>query len=209
MLTALRWLELWQRLGVARDADNALADTYAALIKRYAEPHRHYHTTQHIGECLTHFDTLRGTCQHTSEVELALWFHDAIYEPRAKDNEAQSAAWALRVMGDTGIAPNVRERVRTLIMKTCHDGLPETVDEQVLVDIDLAILGAEPARFDEYEMQVRAEYGWVPQFLFNKTRRKILEAFLARPALYATAHFNRLLEKKARENLARSLATLN
>ena len=209
MLTARRWLELWQRLGVARDADNALADTYAALIARYAESHRHYHTTQHIGECLAHFDTSRDTCEHASEVELALWFHDAIYEPRAKDNEAQSAAWALRVMGDAGIASDERERVRALIMKTCHDALPETVDEQVLVDIDLAILGAEPARFDEYERQVRAEYGWVPQFLFNRTRRKILEAFLARPVLYATAHFNGLLEKKARENLARSLTALN
>lgn len=209
MLTARRWLELWQRLGAARRADGALAADFAALTARYAETHRHYHTAQHIAECLAHFDSARAACAHEAEVELALWFHDAIYEPRAKDNEAQSAAWAARVMREAGLSHESAARVHALIMKTCHDALPETADEQVLVDIDLAILGAEATRFDEYEQQVRAEYGWVPQFLFNRTRRKILEGFLARPSIYSTAHFRHQLEKKARENLARSLAALN
>ena len=79
----------------------------------------------------------------------------------------------------------------------------------MLVDIDLAILGAEGARFDEYENQVREEYGFVPGLLFRNTRVKILQGFLDRPAIYSTTHFNMLLEKKARENLARSLANLN
>ena len=205
MLTARRWLELWQRLGAPRHADGALADAYAALSTRYAETHRRYHTAQHIHECLAHFDCARTLCEHESEVELALWFHDAIYEPRAQDNEAQSAAWALRVMFDAGIGAQAGERVRAMIMKTCHDALPETADEQLLVDIDLAILGADDARFDEYEHQVRAEYGWVPEFLFRRTRKKILQGFLARPSLYATAHFKNQLEKKARANLARSI----
>jgi len=132
-----------------------------------------------------------------------------VYEPRAKDNEAQSAAWAARVMQEVDLSQASIARVRTLIMKTCHDALPETADEQVLVDIDLAILGADAARFDEYERQVRAEYGWVPQFLFNRTRRKILEGFLARPSIYSTAHFRHQFEKRARENLARSLVALD
>jgi predicted metal-dependent HD superfamily phosphohydrolase len=208
MLTARRWLELWQRLDVPRHADSALADAYTELIKRYAEPHRHYHTAQHIAECLALFDGARHLCEHEAEVELALWFHDAIYQPRAKDNEAQSADWASRAMRDAGIDTPPRDRVRALIMKTCHDALPETQDEQVLVDIDLAILGADAPRFDEYETQVRAEYAWVPDFLFNRTRKKILDAFLARPSIYTTPHFKTQREKKARENLARSLSAL-
>jgi predicted metal-dependent HD superfamily phosphohydrolase len=111
-------------------------------------------------------------------------------------------------MSDASINASSRERVRALIMKTCHDALPETQDEQVLVDIDLAILGADAARFDEYETQVRAEYGWVPDFLFRRTRRKILQAFLARSAIYSTTHFRNQLEKKARENLARSIVSI-
>ncbi len=209
MLTARRWLELWQRLGAPRHADGALADAFAGLSTRYAEPHRHYHTAQHINECLAYFDHAHTLCEHEAEVELALWFHDAIYEPRAKDNEKQSADWAARVMSDAGLDTPARERVRALIMKTCHDALPETTDEQVLVDIDLAILGADKARFDEYETQVRAEYGWVPEFLFRVTRRKILQSFIARPAIYLTSHFHNQLEKKARDNLARSLSALD
>ena len=207
-LSARRWLELWQRLGAPRSADGTLADEFVALKKRYDEKHRHYHSMQHIGECLAHFDSARTLCEHADEVELALWFHDAIYEPRAKDNEAQSAAWAGRVMRAADLSGEAAQRVHALIMKTCHDALPETSDEQVLVDIDLAILGSAPERFDEYETQVRAEYAWVPEFMFKRTRRKILTAFQERPALYATAFFHKKLEAQARVNLARSLAEL-
>ncbi len=208
MFTAKRWLQLWQRLGAARQADNALADTFAALATRYAEAHRYYHTAQHILECLAHFDGARSLCRHADEVELALWFHDAIYNARAKDNEAQSAQWAVRVMREADIASNAQERVHALIMATCHNALPDTQDSQVLVDIDLAILGADTTRFDQYEDQVRAEYSFVPAFFFRRTRRKILKGFLDRPGIYATAHFKSQLEKKARENLARSMAKL-
>lgn len=207
-LSARRWLALWLRLGAPRSADGALADEFVALKNRYDEKHRHYHSAQHINECLTHLDSARALCEHADEVELALWFHDAIYEPRAKDNEAQSAAWAERVMRSAGLTDAAVQRVHALIMKTCHDALPVTQDEQVLVDIDLAILGASPQRFDEYETQVRAEYAWVPDFMFKRTRRKILTAFLERPALYATAFFREKLEAQARANLARSLDLL-
>lgn len=208
MLAARRWLYLWQQIGVCRGADSALADAYAELIARYGESHRHYHTAQHISECLAHFDAIREYCEHAAEVELALWFHDAIYEPLARDNEARSAAWAARVMAGAGIVAVACDRVHALIMKTCHNALPQTPDEQLLVDIDLAILGADMARFDEYEKQVRAEYSRVPALLFRGTRRKILQAFLARPALYASPHFHDLLEIKARINLARAISML-
>jgi predicted metal-dependent HD superfamily phosphohydrolase len=71
--------------------------------------------------------------------------------------------------------------VHALVMATGHDAVPQGRDQEVLVDIDLSILGATPARFDEYEQQVRAEYAWVPEFLFRRKRRAILGQFLARP----------------------------
>lgn len=211
-LSARRWLQLWQRLQVERAAYNQLADTFAALAKRYAQTHRHYHSAQHIAECLAHFDTAHAlSCdifEHEAEVELALWFHDAIYEPRAKDNESRSAAWAERVTREAGLSQDVSDRVHDMILKTCHDALPQTRDEQVLIDIDLSILGAEPARFDEYERQVREEYAWVPGFVFKRKRREVLQGFLDRASIYSTAPFREQLEKKARENLARSISNL-
>lgn len=208
MLTAKRWLELWQWLGAQRPADAALADTFVSLTARYAEAHRHYHTARHLSECLAHFDGARVLCEHEFEVELALWFHDAIYEPRAKDNEAQSADWARRVMNEAALSIASQQRVHELIMATCHEALPASPDAKVLVDIDLSILGAEAARFDEYETQVRSEYRWVPGFVFKARRREVLEGFLARPTIYSTAQFREKLEKRARENLARSLSLL-
>jgi predicted metal-dependent HD superfamily phosphohydrolase len=86
--------------------------------------------------------------------------------------------------------------------------VPDGIDARILIDIDLSILGAPASRFDEYERQVRAEYGWVPGVMFRRTRRKILESFAARPRLYSTAPFVERCEAQARENLARSIAVL-
>lgn len=89
-----------------------------------------------------------------------------------------------------------------LIMTTRHDATPSDADEQLLVDIDLAILGATPERFAEYDAQVRAEYAWVPGFVYRMKRRSVLKAFLARPRLYGTDHFRARYEAQARRNLA-------
>jgi predicted metal-dependent HD superfamily phosphohydrolase len=208
MLMARRWLELWQRLGATRRADSALADAFTELTKCYAEKHRHYHTARHIAECLALLDEARALSEHPDEVELALWFHDAIYNTHAKHNEAQSADWSVRVLKESGAAQAVMDRVHALIMATCHAALPKTRDACVLVDIDLSILGATPQRFDAYELEIRAEYAWVPEILFRATRRKILGEFLQRPSIYSTDDFKQKLENSARANLARSLQAL-
>jgi predicted metal-dependent HD superfamily phosphohydrolase len=86
-------------------------------------------------------------------------------------------------------------------MVTTHDATPQTLDEQLLVDIDLSIIGAEDQRFAEFERQVREEYSFVPGFLFRMKRKTILKTFLERPRIYSTSHFSALLEGKARRNL--------
>ena len=136
---------------------------------------------------------------------MALWFHDAIYDVKGSGNEERSAEWAHRALTSAGAAAAAAERVRQLVLVTRHDGVPGNVDEQVLVDIDLAILGAERPRFDEYERQIRDEYAFVPGFLFRRKRRQILRTFLDRPVLYSTAMLRERLEARARENLRRAI----
>ncbi len=172
---------------------------YQDLIARYREPHRRYHTPQHLEECFARFDEVAALAEHPRDVELAIWFHDAIYDTHRTDNEARSAAWGRSVAG---------ERVHDLVMATRHDAVPQSADEKVLVDVDLWILGAPQARFDEYEAQVREEYGWVPKFVYRRKRREVLESIAARPAIYNTVPFVERYELQARENLARSLARL-
>ncbi|HMN27102.1 MAG TPA: hypothetical protein PKE45_03015 [Caldilineaceae bacterium] len=204
MLAQERWSQLWQQFGVARPA----AELFAELQGHYAEPWRAYHTAEHIGECLGHFDPVRGLCQRPAEVEMAIWFHDAIYDPRRSDNEERSAEWALAALAAAGVAMPVRHRVYALIMATAHDAPPQTVDEQFIVDIDLAIFGQPPARFDQYEAQIRQEYRWVPELVFHSRRVELLRTFLARERIYSTDYFYTRLESAARENLNRSLARM-
>ena len=192
-----RFTSLWQSIGLAMP--DGLFD---ALRQRYAEPHRAYHTAQHIDECLEQLDLARASCERPAEVELALWFHDAIYDTTSHDNELRSAEWAAK---ELTALPEVAESVHALILLTRHDAVATTPDGRLLVDIDLSILGAPRERFLEYESQVRREYAWVPEEVFRRERAKILRRFLERPSIYATELFRERLESRARENLAASL----
>jgi predicted metal-dependent HD superfamily phosphohydrolase len=198
------WRRAWGGIG-ARGDGLELRD---ALLASWAEPHRRYHTLRHLLDSLALLEPMLGTATQPAEVELALWFHDAVYALRGKDNEAQSAAWAARALHAAGVAPERAARVVAMVLATCHDALPASDDERLLVDVDLAILGADPERFDEYEAEVRQEYAWVPGPLFRRGRREILQGFLARDAIYATAAFRARFEAAARGNLARSISRL-
>ena len=204
MTLEARWHATWADLGLPSPGSGALE----ALLARYREPARAYHTTRHLEECFAQFDLARGLAAEPGEVQLALWFHDAVYDTRSAENEERSAAWADRVLAGVGAPDQVRRRVRGLILATRHAAEPETDDARLVVDIDLSILGAPPPRFGEYEAQVRREYGWVPEPVFRQARAKILRAFLARPFVYATGFFRNRLEASARANLEASLARL-
>ena len=195
------WRRAWHGLGAAGDGHAVKG----AVLSRYAEPHRAYHTLQHLEECLQFFTPLQLLPDHPAEVEMALWFHDAIYELRSSSNEADSAAWAYEALVAAGTSPVAAARVRDLVLATKHTGQPSTVDECVLVDIDLSILGATQNRFAEYEQQIREEYAFVPDVLFKPKRREILASFLARPAIYNTPHTYQQLEQRARVNLMRAI----
>jgi predicted metal-dependent HD superfamily phosphohydrolase len=201
MTTPARWQSVWRQLG-ATDADSAL---FQRLVDCYSEPHRKYHTLQHLEECFALLDRAESFPEHLAEVELALWFHDAIYNTRKGDNEKRSAEWARESILDAGLSKDQSGRIYELIMATKHNALPVGRDAEVLVDVDLGILGAEQTRFDEYENQVRQEYSWVPEFLYRRERRKVLEQFLNRSTIYSTEYFRDEFEARARDNLARSL----
>lgn len=187
----------WTGIG-ANSPGAALLDQ---LLAAYAEPQRKYHTAQHLSECLQLFDGVRTLAQAPAEVEIALWFHDAVYDVKASDNEAQSAQWAQRALAAAAVQPEVITRVVDLVMVTRHTGEPSQPDQRLLVDVDLAILGADVERFAEYEQQIRDEYSFVPGWLFRRKRKAILRTFIERPRIYGTDHFYKALEQAARRNL--------
>lgn len=199
MNTALRerWLKLAQSLGWQGDA----AAVWAVLQTRYAEPVRAYHNLDHIAACLRAFDEAPRDGADGIAVELAIWFHDAIYDPQAKDNEVQSAELFAGMAKLAGLSEALSERVRGLILITQHKAPPQTSEEQLLVDVDLSILGADETAFAEYERQIRSEYAWVLEKDFGLRRAAVLEQFLQREQIYLTAYFFHRYEANARENL--------
>lgn len=201
--SAQAWEASWRALGVSPDM--SLLDT---LLRAYSEPHRSYHTLQHLEECFSKLDELRILTEHAAEIELALWFHDAIYDVTRHDNEERCADWAYASMLAGGIGHEAAQRTRNLILTTRHLGVPGDVDAAILTDLDLAILGAPSDRFDEYEQQIRAEYRHIADDVFIKRRRALLQGFLARTKIFSTLLFHAKYEQQARDNLARSLQRL-
>lgn len=195
-----RWRALWP--GAAIGAADAV---YRDLVARYAEPHRAYHTLDHVAGCLRLLDEVRPLPARPDEVELALWFHDAIYDPRRADNEEQSAQLAAGALSALGVAEVAAGRVADLIRLTDHRAVDLTSDGALVTDVDLAILGAEPAAFDAYDAAIRREYTWVPEQVFYRERAHILEGFLARKRIYQIPALYDRFEQRARDNVTKAL----
>jgi predicted metal-dependent HD superfamily phosphohydrolase len=196
------WQRLWSELG-ATVVNGGLMNQ---LVAAYSERQRHYHTLQHLRECLAQFDAAAMLARRPAEVELALWFHDAVYDPQRSDNEERSADWARASVLAAGCGAAAAERVAALVLATkTHVAPADDVDAALLLDVDLAILGAAPARFADYERQIRAEYAHVPDAEFRAGRARVLRGFLDRERIYVTEAFHDALEARARENLLRSL----
>ena len=141
-------------------------------------------------------------------MELAIWFHDAVYDPRAADNEERSAQLAQAWLGAVRAEPALVDAVGRLILATKKHDASLHADAALLVDVDLSILGQPPARFWEYEAQIRGEYSWVLPDVFSVKRAEILDGFLARARIYQTDDFFHRLEAQARINLKSSVGRL-
>ena len=199
-----RWKALWRKMGAKDDG----LEVYQELVSFYSESHRYYHNLTHISDCLHEFDAARALAQQPLAVELAIWFHDAIYTTQAADNEEKSAELGKRRISEAGVGAELCQSVYALVMATkTHDATLHS-DAPLLVDVDLSILGKSEERFWKYEAQIRSEYDWVPDAVFANKRAEILQRFLARERIYSTSQFYELYEKQARANIDASIQKL-
>jgi predicted metal-dependent HD superfamily phosphohydrolase len=165
-----------------------------------------YHNWRHVEACLRELATVRDRCERADLVEIALWFHDAVYDPRRSDNEARSADAAEAAMPPAGFGAADIATVRQLILDTRHAQPPATGDGKLIADIDLSILGQPPDVFATYEAAIRREYAHVSDADFARGRAAVLRTFLDRPVLYFTQGFRDRYEHIARRNLANAIA---
>ncbi|MFJ8628240.1 hypothetical protein ACIRD3_36130 [Kitasatospora sp. NPDC093550] len=203
LLTA--WTALLHRCGTTPDPEPYGRE----LLRRWSEPQRRYHTTDHLRAVLRHVDDLAGHAADPDAVRLAAWFHDAVYRPDRTENEERSAALAVRALTAAGLpADRVTEVERLVLLTVSHDPAPGDRDGEVLCDADLAVLGGTPEAYAGYAAAVREEYGFVPEPDFRAGRAAVLRQLLALPALYRTPTARERFTAAARTNLTAELHEL-
>ncbi|MBJ6142509.1 hypothetical protein [Hymenobacter sp. BT559] len=176
------------------------------LAAAYDAPERHYHTLGHIENLLTRVGA--HTLQDPVAVELAVWYHDAVYNALGSDNEAKSAEWALAFLQETSLAPARCERVADLIRRTQDHTQPQPpadTDLLLFLDADLSILGASEMAYWDYARQIRREYQLVPEEPYRSGRSKVLAKLLAAPVLFHMPVLREELDAPARRNLQAEL----
>ena len=188
-----------------------MAARRAGLRVRYAETHRHYHGQAHVDALLRGLQDLQGRVASPHVLELAIWYHDAVYDPAARDNEARSAALLRAEM--TGLVDAACLSAAVLMVERTADHLlpadlpdRQVVDCAYFLDLDLAILGAPPAEYDRYEADIAREY--LPVFgadAYRTGRREFLRGQLGRARLFHTEMFHAALDGRARRNIRRAL----
>lgn len=180
------------------------------VVGRHREPHRRYHGVRHVTWVVRHVHELAGECPvaDLGAVTAAAFFHDAVYDPRASDNEEQSALLAARVLAELGWLDHRCAVVGRLIRSTARHEADDDADCAVLLDADLAVLGADPAAYQAYVTGVRAEYAHVDAAAWRTGRSAVLRDLLARRPLYATAPARARWEARAGANMAAELAAL-
>lgn len=209
-----RWARLMKRLGVS---DEALQH-FRELQQHYSEPNRHYHTLDHIEDCLALLDRWINHLEAEEakliplQIELAIWYHDVIYDTAVVANEAASAEFfmkhwmSFRRQGGARIAPAL---TKNLIQKTDHRDPPANRWEALIVSIDLATLGANAEQYEAYAEAIRKEYDWVPEDEYREGRTKVLQGFLDREEIYPEPWFREQYEAAARFNLRWEIEMLN
>lgn len=196
-----QFLQCWAQFSTELNIPKNQSESLFSILS-FSYSLNHYHTHQHIVECLGLFHQVKDQLHDPVAVELAIWFHDVIYDPQAVNNEEQSAK--LMKKHCVGILKKEKlEKVAQWIIATKKHQPSKDHDLNYLLDIDLAILGNSPQRFSEYEQQIKNEYSWVEPELYKIKRAEVLNHFYQMQPLYQTEYFRDLFEARAKCNLSK------
>lgn len=194
-----RFAELFD-LADPAEVSAIFGDIYAL----YTGTDRHYHGMAHIADCLAEFDRVCDLANDPMAMEMAIWFHDVYYDGTRPDNELRSAHLADAALWRLGVSGARRAIVRELILDTHHAKRPRTEDGELLVDIDLSSLAAQPDIFDDNTAKIREEFSHISDEAYTAGRQVFFRKMLARPSIYYTAEYRARSEAAARANLQRA-----
>lgn len=192
--------------------NSSVSDWADALIQAYSEPQRHYHTTRHIYSMLQCFEQNKSRISEPMVIELAIYFHDWIYDPLAKDNEIQSLGVFESFASEMKLSDDLRDKVCIFIKATIKHAIPEgnehDEDLKLFLDFDLEVLSRNEAEYQEYSREIRQEYIHFSDIDYTNGRIKVLETFIERPNLYFSTFFREQKEDIARRNIKAEIDAL-
>jgi predicted metal-dependent HD superfamily phosphohydrolase len=203
--TRQRWMELVEFLGGSKLAAQQWFDR---LARCYSEPHRRYHTFQHLEECLEELDEIEGDEERLALIEVALWFHDAVCQPASATNATLSASLAKEFLLECQASDSVIEFVHDMILSTQDHLAKDDPDAAIMIALDLNIFARSPQRYAAYEKQLREESAAVPMAEYAPRRAALLQRFLDRPVIYESETMRDIYEEQARFNLEEGIKRL-
>jgi predicted metal-dependent HD superfamily phosphohydrolase len=201
-----RFRSLWVRC-LAPAVESRDGSVFVELARRYSEPRRRYHGWNHLLHCLKQFDLAAALMNEPDAVEMALWFHDAVYDFGAPDNEQKSAELFTQ-LAERQFSSAFVDKVDALILLTRHQQAPTDWDQRFMVDIDLSSLALDWDTFTRDSENIRQENEHLEDDVFYPKQAGFLESLLARRSIYYSDFFSKLYERAARDNIARFIGRL-
>jgi predicted metal-dependent HD superfamily phosphohydrolase len=194
--------ETFLKLCAAYTKANSVAEKcWQEIEVRYSAPGRYYHTLEHLAYMMVQLEAVRQEVKDWNAVLFSLYYHDAVYDVTAKDNEVQSALFAAEQMQALDVPLSVIEKSGFQILATEKHHTVAGPDTNLFTDVDLAILGSEPVVYKEYSKKIREEYKVFPDPVYNPGRKAVLLHFLETARIFKTAYFFERFEMQARQNL--------
>jgi len=200
------WDSLAGKLGLAEESSRNI---YSTLATAYSAPERHYHGIDHLSQMLGDFKKYRRYADNPDWLEIAIWFHDAVYDFGAADNEERSAGLAKKLLKAEGFPELALSRIQEYVLATKHDSPPADYDSQLIADLDLMVLAAPYNQFLEYREKIWQEYkGRYSLEQFKAGTIKFYKGMLDKPNIFHTYLLRERYEEMARSNLEQALAEM-
>ncbi|MFB2924264.1 hypothetical protein [Aerosakkonema funiforme] len=200
----------WQSLLLPFQVEPTVSQkVFLDLTAAYTSTERFYHNLAHILQVIERVEMMRSHSQNFAALEFAAWFHDVIYDPKAKDNEEKSATYTADVLSSLAIPRETIDTAVNLILATQnHHPIANSIDSQIFLDADLSILGSFETEYRNYAQAIRQEYSWLSDAEYRLGRKQVLEKFLQRERIYFTEQMFATLEVKARQNIQEEIKSL-
>ncbi|HAA27930.1 MAG TPA: hypothetical protein DCE56_10050 [Cyanobacteria bacterium UBA8553] len=185
-------------------------EIFTAIATAYSGADRHYHNLTHILQVLQIINSMRPQAENPAALEFSAWFHDIIYDPKAKDNEEKSAEYATNILKLIKIPSATIDKVAKIILATkTHQAPDNDIDIYIFLDADLSILGASSWEYNIYNRGIRKEYSWLSEAEYRWGRIQVLQKFIEGERIYLTDQIFDAREIKARQNIQTEIESLS